>query len=685
MKTLAKRLLSGSMLDAVALLLGVLGSISSAAIFVDRFYPSTVVLISITVTLIIVFLVTSRDSRVHRESLKISSVLYFLMTGAVALFLRWGPYRFEQGGQDQGLYVNMATTLSRWGSVRFPDQFRQSLDSAAQAIYDQTHLASYYLVESSKSLMTIEFYPLHPALMAIAQTVFGVQGTASLTVISMLGVWGGWHLALEIDGRRQVANLFALLIAINPALVFFARFPVSESVALTFVIFGMLYFIRFIRSTENSKMLFYLLISLASFNSLFYVRWQFLLYVPFFLVLLGATIVIPSYQEVRNRISIFVTFVFLLFGVSMAYYMKKQPELYTPVRNSITDMFPDLKVEALMLVVVAVIVLAAASYFILHTKKLVISENVRKTLMVESFGPRVLALALLLAIPSVISLYAGKPMYPWGYRVPADVDSWVIRYHVLYRIALFASPPLLLVAVFGSLRKPLRNRTTGVLSIFTTVCLIGILMRPAVPYLYYYGRYLIVDFLPAIVLLGVIILVTWMSSRRKIFRFVSAGLVASVFAYSAIFSAVLIGRHEGEDSGFYSSIAQQISNKDVVIVSSTSQQVIVPLRAKYQLNILAIPDPSSGFSTRDVFKTFENVASQRGGRLLYLVPHESAPNNLKFVDEFTFTDRYFTNTDHFRGDGLLYLRSRRRLLLPTRWQSGSVTWQLFEINLQSIE
>jgi len=177
-----------------------------------------------------------------------------------------------------------------------------------------------------------------------------------------------------------------------------------------------------------------------------------------------------------------------------------------------------------------------------------------------------------------------------------------------------------------------------------------------------------------------VILVTWMVSQQKVIRAFAFAVTVSVVAYSILFSSIMLGKHEGEDAGFYSSISKEVGKADIVIVSSTSQQVIVPLRARYGLNILAIPDLASGFTSKDVIDTFKPIAAKRGGRLLYLVPQGSEPNNQLFLNSFVFTDRYFTNTDHFRGDGLLYLESRRRLLLPTRWQSASVTWQLFELN-----
>ncbi len=671
------------LIDVLALSLAIVGSVSSVAIFLDVFYPTKVILISLLMTVISLTVVikTSDYQDVNKGSNRsILQSLTIFFIAAVSLLFRWGPYRFEQGGQDQGLYVNMATTLQRWGSVRFPDAFRQSLDSGAQAIYDQTRFSSYSLVDSVNSLMTIEFYPLHPALMALSQSIFGGLGHESLTIISLLGVFSAWHLAVEVDGRWQVAALFTLLIAVNPALTFFAKFPVTESVALTFVLLGMLYFIKYVRASELHRQVLCLVISLLSFNSLFYVRWQFLLYIPFFGIILVGVIMIPSYRSIRKKVMVFSGTVCVLFAVSMVYYMRKQPELYAPMRDSVVDMFPISSLGVVFLGLLAASIMGTVVMIQDRKPELRFSSRTLNILTLQRIAPFVLPVVMLLAIPSVLSLYAGESMYPWGYRVPVDVDSLVIRYHVGYRLALFASPILFAIVLFGGLGKPVRNKATGLLYIFAAICFTGVLMRPTVPYLYYYGRYLVVDILPAMLLLGSVILVNWMTSKHRISRFVGRAIMVTILIYSLLFSSIMLAKHEGDDAGFFSAIAEEVTKNDVILFSNTSQQVMVPLRARYELNIVALDNLQSGPTSDLVIDIFRPIAKKQGGRLLLMTTTGIASTNMNLLGEFKFTDRYFTNTDHFRGDGLLYLESRRRLLLPTRWQSGSVTWKLFEIN-----
>jgi hypothetical protein len=671
-----KKLAGGySLFDVLGLFIGVLGAFSAAMIAFDSFFPAWVLVLSLLATFLVLLLYREKKPYTsNHPSSTGKDFCVYIGVASLAIFFRFGTYTFLQGGQDQGLYVNMASTLYKWGSVRFPDSFRASLDQTAQQMYDQTHLASLYVVDSLSSTMTIEFYPLHPALMAVCRFVFGGYGHQSLFLMSLLGVVAAWHLAMEIDGRKSVAILFSIFVAINPALTFFSKFPVSETIALTYVLVGMVYFMRYMRLENSKTQHFCLLISLLSFNCLFYVRWQFILYVPFFMALVLANFFRQSGWKNQVKLLKFVGLVFSSFAISMLYYMKKQPELYSPLRDSILDMLP---LTASFPTVLAVVIAVALS--LLGATKIPI---IRRKMLVEKamrFAPLLLPAVLLLSIPSIISLYRGEAMYPWSYRVPSDVDAWVIRYHYLYRLALFSSPWLLLVSTTTYLFRPVRSRNTSALFLFVSICLAGVQLRPYVPYLYYYGRYLIVDVLPGILLLGAISIVDLWRRRRTI----AMACGSLTIAYFLFFSSVLVGKREGENSEFYNEIASEVSIHDVLLVSSTSQQVIVPLRTTFGIPTLAVPAAETGIDKETLMDKFDEVAKSRQGKLFYLVVAGSGPTGETPVRTFEFDDAFFTNTDHFRGDGLAYLSSRSRLVLPFRWWHARVTWELY--NLSQIE
>jgi hypothetical protein len=663
---------SFSFFDGIALFVGVLGSLSAVAIASDSFYPGWVLGISAAMTLMVLYLLVAQNNQSPKnESRKLKDFLVFTGVAILAIIFRLGTYTNLQGGQDQGLYVNMASTLYRWGSVRFPDLFRASLDQVAQNMYDQTRLSSFYVVDSIHSISTIEFYPLHPALMAVCKFVFGGFGHQSLFLMSLLGVMAAWFLALEIDGRQSVALLFSIFFATNPALTFFSKFPVSETIALTYVLIGMVYLLRYLRIEDSKARRLNFIVSLLSFNCLFYVRWQFILYVPFFVALITWNYLRQSDFISQKKLLKFVFSVFVLFGISMLYYIKKQPELYSPIRDSIIDMLP-----FTVTVQNCVIFTLVLPVFVFFVKKLQSHFRQNVVSRLETLISLLLPLAIVISIPSVISLYRGEAMYPWGYVVPVDVDNWVIRYHYLYRLGLFTSPWLLVIGVLSPLFKPVRNRTTAGLILFVSICLIGIQFRPYVPYLYYYGRYLVVDVAPGVLLLGAISLVDMWNRRRVI----STAIVVLTVSYFLMFSSVLVGKREGENSKFYDEIATVVSTRDVLLVSSTSQQVIVPLRATYQIPTLAIPAVESGMSTESVMAKFAEVANSRQGKLFYLVVSGSGPVGMTPIRTFEFDDGFFTNTDHYRGDGYAFLSSRSRFVLPFRWWHARVSWELYDLS-----
>lgn len=667
------------MIDTVAVCLGTTGTICSVALFFDIFHPKQIIWVSTFATLLILLLFISTHNETKVSQLTRTNRPDFLtmcMLGVVALFFRWNPYTFQQGGQDQGLYVNMATALARWGSIRFPDEFRVGLDLTSRDMYDQTKLLSYSLVDATESLMTIEFYPLHPALMALAQQIFGGLGHESLTVVSMLGVFAAWHLALEIDGRKSVAILFTTLVAVNPALTFFAKFPVSETIALSFVLFGFLYLIKYLKASRHPQRLFFLVISLINFNCLFYVRWQFLLYIPFFLVAFVSLAIMPSFRSSLYRFVLFLFTVTVLAFIAFLFYSSKQPELYTPMRDAIMEMLPTTNFVYLIFASITALLVFVISLRIGVLERCRVF--IRSRISLARCAPYVLLTAVASSVLSIQSLYAREPMYPWGYDVPVT-DIWVIRYHVLYRLMLYVGPLLIMIVIFSGLRRPTKNVWTSHLIIFTAVCLLGILMRPAVPYLYYYGRYLVVDLLPALLLLGSIQFMNLMESKILLLRRFAQMSIALTVVYSVFFSSLLIGKYEGEDSQFFEEVSQVVRKNDVVLLLSVSQQIILPLRINYGLNVAAISTEQNLYSADEIFARFREVANDEGGAFYYLVPKGAGPSKQVALMELVLTDNFFTNTDHFRDPRSSQFDSWKRLFLPMDHIKQDQEWQLFLI------
>lgn len=668
------RRIGPDLLAAAAVLAVAVGNISVVGLVADQFHPVLTLVCSVVLTSGVLLIWRLNSEPEHLDSFKkrlrtIDPVLAVSL--AVAGVLRWKPANFLQGGQDQGLYVNMAATLRRWGELRFPDAARQSLSLAAQRVYDLTALSSYYTVDKAKSTSFIEFYPLHPALMAVTSATLGGTGKLILTIMSVMAVWCGWHLAIEIDGRPTCARIFAALLALNPALVFFAKFPVSETVALTYTMMGFLFLIRGAKTPNRMDRALNLTISVLAFNSLFYVRWQYLLYLPFVALMVVGSLVFRKYRRLSRMLSAHSAACVILFILSLIFYKKKMPELYGPVMQSIQDMLPS--GHLLLAGSVSVVVVAIVGYWY---RRVYHFELARRWF--ERRSGLCVVLALALSAGSVFHLYRGESMYPWGYATPADSDSWVIRFHVIYRLGQYISPFLLLIVILMGLFSRPRNSLTSVLYLFAAICWMGVLLRPFVPYLYYYGRYIIVDVTPAMLLIGSVALTTLISGRLRI---VGVGLLVLTLAYSSWFSFVQIGNSEGEDVGFYFGIASQVQQNDILVVSSVSQQVIVPLRAYFGLTVLGIPEQGNGVPTvAEVLAQFSEEARRRGGDLYYLGGEANPVAESTSVGVFRFTDTFITNTDHFRDGGESNVSSLWRLFLPARWVSNYFNWELYKVD-----
>lgn len=665
--------------DVPAAILVGCGTSSILALWTDSFRAAIVLPVAALLTILTLWLAIVPLDETPGEPREHPSRLSWCLaaTAAIATVLfRWGPYTLVQGGQDQGLYVNMAATLRRYGRIEFVDSFRAGLSPLLQDWYDRTYLFSFTLLDKSTSLTNIEFYPLHPALMAVHSWMFGGLGHGYMFIVAVVGVVAAWHIGHEVDPDGHTAGVFALVLATNPAMVFFAKFPVSESTAFTFVAIGSLYLLRLIRAQSTRERVFTATMCLLAFNCLFYVRWQFLLYVPFFLIVAASSWFLSTSIRTRWTISGITVGLFILFGSSMFFYRIKQRAMYQPIVDSLAETLPSTKVF------IGAGILAIAILMTLLVKPVRVAVSGPKTWnILRRSAPVMLPAVFMLSIPSIIDLYNGVPMKPWGYEPPGRADDFSIRLHALFRLLQFAGP-MFVVAIGAAVSFRRWSSRTVALFLFVSTCWLGILTRPYVPYLYYYGRYLVVDLLPGILLIGSISVAALMRGRLKV---VGGVLLTSAVLYGGIFSNALLGKHEGENKDFFPGLASQVRDEDIVIVSSASQQLMVPLRGVYNIDSLAIPELVEGGPTSvDLFREFGKLAVARGGRILYLVLLGSGPDDVKPIWEGNFVDSYFTNTDHFRGGGLGNYVSDRRLILPTLWQNGTFTWQIYDMTAKYV-
>ena len=170
----------------------------------------------------------------------------------VCLFFRLPAYHYVLGGQDEGIYVNVAHHIARTGAVAVEDTAMERLDDPGLVTTylkenrGGSYLPGIYTPEPDSPKLTFQFYHLFPVWMAFFEGLFGAAAAVyALTFFSCLSVLFMYRLALAISGSRIAAMVAGTLLALNPLHAFFSKFPVTEVPALAFSLIGLTSLVRF--------------------------------------------------------------------------------------------------------------------------------------------------------------------------------------------------------------------------------------------------------------------------------------------------------------------------------------------------------------------------------------------------------------------------------------------------------
>lgn len=596
-------------------------------------------------------------------------IFLILVLGAC---LRAGVYPHMMGGQDQGLYTNFAEVMLREGSLNYVDVFRSELPESLRGGYDATKMASVRLLDADASLMTIDFYPLHPMWMAVFGWLFGLESkTLSLLLFSLIYVWSGKLLAEAIFESRRAGLLTAFLLATNPVLVFFSKYPVTEMVGLAFSVSAFLFLVRGTRCGQTTQKLVWLGLSLLCFCAFFFVRMQFLMYLPFFGLLMLGMFAHGWREHFRSGALPAVLLVCLLFAFSLVWY-------YFFQRNLVESLFENhlLRLLSFKLIVFAVLACAGAVVggFLLQRY---VSMAVRRRVL-EWFvlrGGWWFLLALLASLVSFVRLYqsGAMPPFPWGLDVK---DPWLFRYHALYRLALFLSPVGLLVVVFRMLDRPMNEGLRGLLFLFLATSWLVVLLQPWVPYLYYYGRYLAGEILPySLIALGGGLAAWFDQGRRK-----AAGVaIILVAAYQLFFSFAQFRFVESELPRTFDGFAAHIRDNDVVLAIGMDDRLLVPLRVSHGFGIFALGKlDQSEYVVNGYLVDLQRLATNRGGRLLVVSALESPVRIGNLLGGAYFRNSFFSNGEHIREGNVQVTNDLQSLTLPVRSVQRNSRWVFYD-------
>lgn len=291
------------------------------------FHAPQVVLVSLLLTAVYGYMVRSREQRLPGAVPRWRHVLLLLL---VALPLRVPVYHYVMGGQDEGLYVNIAHYIQATDGINVNDPVRQSLQGTpyldrydANNHLGTSYVAGVYKDGNANSHLQFQFYDLFPVWMALFIGMFGsTAGVYALTLFSLLSLVCFYRLALLLTGRHQAALIAGGLLALSPLHAFFSKFPVTEIPTLCFSLIGFLLLAAYFSAHKDERRSFWLCVSVGAFLCLFTTRISGFMYVPFMIALAWAALLMDEDVSRRRGLQFWAMAATVAYLASVLYGMR---------------------------------------------------------------------------------------------------------------------------------------------------------------------------------------------------------------------------------------------------------------------------------------------------------------------------------------------------------------------------
>lgn len=576
-----------------------------------------------------------------------------LLILVLALFFRFGPYMWVMGGQDQGLYFNMSAYFEKHGTSFVKDTVRQSLSEKSRLIYDRYcteavygkerkvnlagvypitqwsmgrtsyryvhHHPGIYVKDQDNSEYVFQFYHLHPIWMALFAKMSGNDNRAwSVVFFSLLSIVALYLLALELSRDRLAALAAALFLAVNPLHVFFAKFPLTETMALFFSAASFYLLVRFINKVEvGETQRWYLWLSAILAGGLFFTRISGFMYMVFYYAILLAILYRKRERTLDNCLVVYIISVMALFVVSFIYGLRYS---FPYAMDTYNQLFSNEIVEKWRIVLPPLFIGLLVPVIWLKCRKL--SDWV---VTLSGIWVKVaIAAIFIMASYKAVGYYRAE-----GFSGLAT-SSMVVSAEYLSPI-LFLVLPVALYHLYG------RSIGLWIVNIFLIVFMAFVFIGGGrTIYQYYYARYLLSEIVPYSLLIIAIYLALKFNEGVRGQRYLIVVVATCYLLYSIYFTSFqLKGREaEGAAKGLQS-IAQQVDKRDILFVDTSDFQVITPLVIYYGLNVIPVSDRKD-FSAA----LFREVASKY--RNLYLLTSDKINNSmLEFMQDIGYRQGMF--------------------------------------------
>jgi hypothetical protein len=524
------------------------------------------------------------------ESAGGSRLTYAVPVLLVALALRLTPYAYVLGGQDQGVYMNVAAELVRTHDIAVVDPEFDRLTAAGAQLayvgdnYTDPFLPGVYTSLEEKPQLSFQFYHLFPVWLALFAGVFGIGAAAyALTFLSLVSILFFQRLATGLTGNGRLGAVAGLLLALNPLHAFFSKFPVAENPTLAFSAMGFAFLAKYAATDGSGRHGRWLGLSAAAFLCLFLTRISGFMYLPLVLAISIGALVLDRDRARAHALSLWALATTAAYLASVAYGLIWSHPYSIKIYDQSFALVAGPSWPMLLFGGGAFVALAWAAVW--RRPQGAVGRIVA---WIVPRADRWLGVALLLLVlfgafkAYQLGFTEKYAQHPWATQFPGVVgQGWSSLAHSsLVVVAIYLCP--LLFAAFLLLSQ-FRWNTAGCYLLFFLVCFTAYaaVLNWMVPYGPYYARYFASELVPYALLL-VVCGYAWTTSRSG--RRVLAGLMLVSAIYSLSFCLAQIGKNE--NAGALESIARLADvadDGDVILLDDFLGQGFVPKEVKTTL------------------------------------------------------------------------------------------------------
>lgn len=583
------------------------------------------------------------------------------------------------GGQDPGAYVSLAGIIEHFGGLNFPDTFRSTLPSALKQLYDLGPMGEQAQVLPVGDGLHYQaaWYPLHPGWMALFSGLFGedAHGLAML-LFSLLGVTGGYFLTRELAGNddRLSARLTALLMAINPALCFMAKFPLTEAQTAALLLNAGYLLAKGIKA-EGRNQLLLLGSSLLLLLAYFFTRLSF----PILIVPWAALYAFSCSQALDRRTARRLRTYLWLIGaagiLAAVFYFEMMPLVFDA---ALFIIYWPLVTRHAVLAVAVIVGLAGLSALPVEPIRTRLKTPLDFAIScVERGAPWLPIVVVLAGLPGVLKMMQTGHLFG-DINVSPELTGF--RYSASYRWMLAITPFLwcLLLALPAFVKRH-STLTIPLLFLGATMALTEV-WAPSLPYLYYHVRYLSSEVVPvSLVIMSIVLVTMWQTPGWKR-QLAIVAVFLSVLLMGA-FSALQMQGKEGEDPRFLHEIDSAVSDGDVLIMDERDAWLTVPIRYFFNKSVFIMPEKAKREQRAKIVDYLLDNSGSKYGRILLLA--QGGRFRLPFTKTvertLTYRESVITNSEHWRSGGF-QSRDLGHFILPYAWHTDSLPYTLYRLD-----